>query len=154
MGFGNVHDVEGNVMLVLLVKFVERGNLPAKRRSSVAAEDEDNRTNTAKGRKRDGSRSISQGQSEIWRGIARVQPPLPCILPHRLEWKDKERNWPCVRHEPRKTVRRLAHRKREAREREQIQRQRAGGNSPETASHAEFLYTVFPEPVSSISRAW
>lgn len=42
MGFLNVNDVEGRPILVLIVKLVERGNLPAKGRSSVAAEDEHN----------------------------------------------------------------------------------------------------------------
>src|ERR1700691_3702599 len=37
----NVHDVEGGPILVLFVELVERGNLPAKGWSSVAAEDQD-----------------------------------------------------------------------------------------------------------------
>jgi hypothetical protein len=38
MGFGDVHDEKRNLIGVLIVKFVEGGNLPPERRSSVAAE--------------------------------------------------------------------------------------------------------------------
>jgi len=43
MGFGDVDDKERGPVFVLIVELVEGGNLPPKRRSSVAAEDEDNR---------------------------------------------------------------------------------------------------------------
>jgi hypothetical protein len=48
MGFGNVDDIECRPVLVLLVKLVKRGNLPAKWRSSVTAEYEDHRLFAAK----------------------------------------------------------------------------------------------------------
>ena len=38
MRFINVNDIEGDMIAILLVEFVERGNLPAKRWSGVATE--------------------------------------------------------------------------------------------------------------------
>jgi hypothetical protein len=38
VSLGDVHDVKGRLVFISLVQFVERGNLPAKGRSSVAAE--------------------------------------------------------------------------------------------------------------------
>jgi len=40
MGFEYVHGVERDAIAVLLVEFVEGGNLPPERRSGVAAEDQ------------------------------------------------------------------------------------------------------------------
>ncbi len=42
MGLIDVDDEERDTVFILLVKLVERGNLPAKGRSSVAPENEDN----------------------------------------------------------------------------------------------------------------
>jgi len=49
MRLSNVHDIEGGLILVIGVEFVERGNLPAKWRSSVASEDENHRFHAAEG---------------------------------------------------------------------------------------------------------
>ena len=43
VGFLDVNDIERRPILVLLVQPVERGNLPAKGRSGIAAEDKDHR---------------------------------------------------------------------------------------------------------------
>ncbi len=50
MRLGDVDDVESNTVLILLVKLVERGNLPAKWRSSVAAENQRNGFGALEGR--------------------------------------------------------------------------------------------------------
>ncbi len=42
MRFIDVHNEEGYPIFILLVQLVERGNLPAKGRSSVTAKDENN----------------------------------------------------------------------------------------------------------------
>ncbi len=49
--FINIDDVERGAAAVLLVELVERGNLPAKRWSSVAAKDEHHGLLAAKGGK-------------------------------------------------------------------------------------------------------
>jgi hypothetical protein len=43
MSFSNVDNEERHSIFVLLIQFVERGNLPAKWWSSVAAKDQRNR---------------------------------------------------------------------------------------------------------------
>ena len=50
MRFVNVNDVERDTLAVLLVELVERGNLPAKRRSSIAAKNQYDRLFATKGR--------------------------------------------------------------------------------------------------------
>jgi len=47
MGLGNVDDIESRSVLVLFVKLIERGNLPAEWRSSITAEYKDDRLGTA-----------------------------------------------------------------------------------------------------------
>ena len=49
MRFGNVDDIEGSLIFVIRVELVERGNLPAKWRSSIASEDENHRFHAAEG---------------------------------------------------------------------------------------------------------
>ena len=53
MRFIDVNDVETNMIAILLVEFVERGNLPAKGRSSVTAKDEHDGLLAAKRREGD-----------------------------------------------------------------------------------------------------
>jgi hypothetical protein len=43
MRFFDVHHVEGGAVAIRFIDFVERGNLPAKRRSSVTAEHQHHR---------------------------------------------------------------------------------------------------------------
>ena len=47
MRFGNVNHQEGNAPAILLVKLIEGRNLPPERRSSVAAEDNDERASAS-----------------------------------------------------------------------------------------------------------
>jgi len=48
VGFHDVNHKESHLILVLFIKFVERGNLPAERRSGVAAENQQHRFLPAK----------------------------------------------------------------------------------------------------------
>jgi hypothetical protein len=48
VSFLNIDNVKGNPVFVLFVELVERGNLPAKRRSGITAEDEHDGAITAK----------------------------------------------------------------------------------------------------------
>ena len=54
MRFVDIHDIERHAILVLPIQLVERGNLPAERRSGIAAKYKDNGFDTAKGRQCDG----------------------------------------------------------------------------------------------------
>jgi hypothetical protein len=48
MSLVDVHNEERYLIFILLVQLIERGNLPAKWRSSVTAKDENNRFPIAK----------------------------------------------------------------------------------------------------------
>ncbi len=50
MCFADVHDVERDSVLILFVQLIEVGNLPAERRSGIAAENQDDWFLAAHGR--------------------------------------------------------------------------------------------------------
>jgi hypothetical protein len=85
MRFGDVDHVESDAIFVLLVELVERGNLPAKWRSSVAAEDQHHGLRAAEGRHSHIARTIEQGKREIRREIADSDMPGASAFPHGLE---------------------------------------------------------------------
>src|ERR1700722_18720425 len=91
MSFKDVDRVEVNLALVLLGQFVQGGNLPSKRRSSKAAEDENSRLIAPKGCQLHGRSRIECLDGEIGCGIANLKGALPCVRPHRLERKEKVR---------------------------------------------------------------
>ena len=61
MRFGDVHDQERNFALVLIVELVEGGNLPPKRRSSVATENQHYRLSLIEICEVDGSSFVELG---------------------------------------------------------------------------------------------
>ncbi|SPE30296.1 hypothetical protein SBA2_50034 [Acidobacteriia bacterium SbA2] len=93
MSFHNVNDKECSLRLVLVVEFVELGNLPAKRRSSVAAEDQHHRFVPAEGREADPRFPVSGGKTEFRRRVAHLQVAGAGKKPHLLERDDHEQ-WP------------------------------------------------------------
>ena len=58
MGLLDVYNVECNSVLILFIELVERGNLPAKGRSGVAAEHEHHRLPPAKRRQPHAARAV------------------------------------------------------------------------------------------------
>ncbi len=52
MSFIDINNIERYTILVFPIQLIERGNLPAKRRSSVTTEHENDRLLTAKARQR------------------------------------------------------------------------------------------------------
>ena len=122
VSFGNINHVECDAILVPLVKLVERGNLPAKGRSSIAAEDQYHRTNASMRTKLNRPRAIHQRQAKVRRTVTGTKMSLPGVLPHRLEWKQKERNGTYMRHDPREPAGRLPHGHCKTRQGEQIER--------------------------------
>ena len=68
--FINVNNKESDMLAILLVKLVERGNLPAKGRSGIAAKDEHDGLHAAKRREGDSAGVVQQRESEIGRRIA------------------------------------------------------------------------------------
>ncbi len=71
--FEQVNDVERRPILVPIVEFIERGNLPAKRRSSIAAENQHDWRFPAEVGKLDGLGTIRGIEPEIGRGISYAQ---------------------------------------------------------------------------------
>ena len=65
MCLSDVHDQEGDLVLVLIVKFVKGGNLPPEWRSSITAENHDDWLSVVKFGKLDGSCFVELGQCEI-----------------------------------------------------------------------------------------
>jgi len=91
MGFEDVDGVEVNLAPVLLGQFVEGGNLPSKRRSSKAAEDENSRLIAPKRCQTHWRSRIECLDGEIGCEIANLEGALTCVCPHRFKWKEKVR---------------------------------------------------------------
>jgi hypothetical protein len=105
----DVNDEESHVVSVLLVEPVERGNLPAKRRSSIAAEDEYDGLFAAKRREGDGTGVVEQWKREVGRLVADLQMAAAGLLPHGFEREEEKRHWANVFHDARKFVGGLVH---------------------------------------------
>jgi len=107
--FINVNDVESDMIAILLVKFVERGNLPAKGRSGIAAEDEHYWLLAAKRRKSDRAGAVEQRKSEIRCWATDSKMAAASLFPHGFKGKQQERYWAHVLHNASEFVRRLVH---------------------------------------------
>lgn len=110
VGFADIDHVKGRSVPVLLIQPIERGNLPAKWRSSIAAEDQYDRLRAPERREPDCARMIQQRQLEVRSRIARLQSACAGLEPHRFKRKNNERHRTHMRHYPRELIRRLAHR--------------------------------------------
>src|SRR5215472_1469040 len=84
----DIYGVKRDLIAKLVIQLVERGNLPAEWRSSIAAENQHNRTNTAIGRQLDRRAVIQRRELEVGRHIARREPTLTGVLPQSLEGQD------------------------------------------------------------------
>jgi len=105
----DVNDVERRAIFVLLVEFVEGGNLPPEGRSGVAAEDEDDRLLAAHGRQLKMALVIGAFEREIRSGVANSERPFARVHPEWLQRKHEERDVREVAHCAREKVRPLAH---------------------------------------------
>src|SRR5205807_8209017 len=90
MGFQNVDDEKSDPAAVLLVKLVESGNLPAERRSSVAAKYKNQRLLGRERREPDGFTLVQLQQREIRGNIAGVQLAGAGAGPHGFKRKHQE----------------------------------------------------------------
>ena len=87
MRFIDIHHIESNVVFVLLVQLIERGNLPAKGRSSITSKNQHNRLLIPERRQPDKGRMIQQRKHEIRRMVSCSQVARPRALPHAFERK-------------------------------------------------------------------
>src|ERR1035437_2862080 len=90
MGFADIDDVELYPVLVLFVEFVERGNLPAKGRSSIAAEDQDDGILVAEGRELHVGGAVERFEGEVGGGVAGLKMAGAGVHPQSFERKDHE----------------------------------------------------------------
>ena len=86
MCLGNVDDKKRGLISVLLVKFVEGGNLPPERRSSVASENEDYRLMLrGQGCELYLRAFIELGQRKVGSAITELQCAGASVRPQRFE---------------------------------------------------------------------
>jgi len=89
MRLQDVDRVEINLALVLLGQFVQGGNLPPKRRSGVAAEDENDGLIYPKRRQFDGHPGIECLDCEVGRFTAYIERAFARAGPHGFKGKEK-----------------------------------------------------------------
>ena len=110
MSFANIDDIERHPVLVRFVELVERGNLPAKGWSSIAAEDEDDGIFVAKGREPRRRGALQRFKREVGRGVAGLKMAGARVHPQSFEGQDQEGNGPGhFRHDSAEGIGRLAH---------------------------------------------
>ena len=122
MGFLDIDDVEGRLILVLLVELVERGNLPAERWSGVASEDEHYRLVTAKGGELDARLFVVGRKLEAWRRVTHLEPSRAGNKPELLERNHEERRAGDVPHDSAEK-RGLSHHREQTREHTNVEHQ-------------------------------
>ena len=121
MRFANIYDVERGLILILLIKSVERGNLPAKRRSSVAAEDQHDGLRSAKTRQLNLRGAVRRFQRKVGGGIAHLQMTRSGVHPKRLEGQHHERGPRHFRHDGAERIGRLTHGERQSGNQSRVQ---------------------------------
>jgi hypothetical protein len=89
MSLQDVYRVEINLALVLVGQFVQGGNLPSKRRSGVAAEDENDGLIYPKRRQFYGHPGIECFDCEVGRFAAYIESALAGAGPHGLKGEEK-----------------------------------------------------------------
>jgi len=109
MRLADVDDQELGAVLVLIVKIVERGNLPAKGRSSVAPEDQHHGPFSAEGIEAHFRASVGRLEGENRRVLADVQLSGARSHPQRLKREHHKRYGREFRHERTEGIGRLPH---------------------------------------------
>ena len=107
----DVHDEERDPIAVLLVKAIQLGDPRAKRRSRVAAEDEDHRLLTVFVRQRDRAVASKNGQGKVRRRITDLEVAGARGHPERFEGQRDHRDAGDVGHDAAEGFRRLPHRR-------------------------------------------
>jgi hypothetical protein len=111
MRLRDVDNEERDPISVLLVEFVESGNLPPEWRSGVTAEDENyGATLRREAGQPDRSGLAEFRQGEVWGCITEVQCASTGLRPERFKGEQEKWDWAGqFRHEPGKGLRGLAH---------------------------------------------
>lgn len=88
--FSDVNHEEGDLIAVLLIQLVECGNLPAKRWSGIAAEDQHRRLLTVERSELNLSALVNLGERKIGRGISDAKIACARVRPERFKWEGKK----------------------------------------------------------------
>jgi hypothetical protein len=111
MSFENIDDQEGDAIAVLIKQFVKGRNLPPEWRSSVAAEDEDDRLLGRERGELDASAFVELHQGEVGCGIAGAKFAGASVRPESFERECEEDRGPWhMRHNAGEGFRWLTHR--------------------------------------------
>src|SRR5882724_5592381 len=94
MRLGDVDHQESDAAAVLLVEFIEGGNLPPEGRSSIAAENEDDGLHLVDLGELDPCAVVELHQGEIRGGVSDVQRTSAGSGPRGFKWKKQERHGP------------------------------------------------------------
>jgi hypothetical protein len=88
--FSYVHHEEGDVIPVLLIQLVQRGDLPAEGWSGIAAEDQHRRLLTVEGSELELSSLVDLGESKVRRRISDAKRACAGVSPKSLKWEGKK----------------------------------------------------------------
>ena len=110
VSFQDVNGEKGHLAVVLLVEFIEGGNLPPEWRSRVAAEHQHDRSLRGERCQVDGAAFVLRDQPEVGRRIAGSQVTGPGTQPRGFKREDQERDRAGhMGHHPPEGLRRLTH---------------------------------------------
>src|SRR5580698_8788314 len=111
MCLGDVHHHEIDLATVLLVKLIERGDLPPEWRSSVTAKNQHHGASLrGQGGELHRCTLIEPHQRKVRRRVANMQVAGTSMYPQGFKWKQEEWDWPRqFGHEPPECLGRLPH---------------------------------------------
>ena len=111
MRFADVDDQESDAAPILLVEFVESGNLPPEGRSSVTAKYEHDRLLLVERGKLNASALIELDERKVRSRVANIESARASAGPESFKWEEKEHGRPRhPGHDPPKGLRRPMHR--------------------------------------------
>jgi hypothetical protein len=109
MRLRDVDNQERDLLSVLIVELVERGNLPPERRSSIAAEKQHDRLRSRQRRELYGGGFVELPQGEVGRHVTSLQMSRTSTRPHRFKRNKEIRDHGHALHHPAERLRRLMH---------------------------------------------
>ena len=131
----DVDNQERDLLAVLVIEFVEGGNLPPEGRSGVAAEDKHDRLLRGERGELHVRRLIEFDQRKIGSGIAGLQSADAGMHPHGLERSHKEYRIGHVLHDTAEGLRRLMHRPPDQAHKKNVDDHQHNGRASEKLPH-------------------
>ena len=135
MRLDDVDNQERDLLVVLVIQLVEGGNLPPEGRSSVAAEDEDDRFRCGERGEFYIRRLVELDERKIGRRIAGLQIAGAGMHPHGFERSHEEYRIGHVLHHLPKRLRWLVHRPKDQADKRDVDNHQHNGGASEKPSH-------------------